>query len=904
MKSKILLTLAASTLVLALASCGQTTTSSAASSKASDSSATAASSNVASSSTSVAPVQVEHAIEVTKDSHVSVSVSQDSALVGTQISVVAVIESQYLYTVAVKLDGTALTLTPDTINASVFTTSFLMPDKDVTITAGATAITHKVSGPSDIAGAAVVFTDKTGAPLKDTNKNYITSVDATYGDVVYFAPIITDATKFDATKQFGDVKVDGVAVNYVKYVSSGDYYYYAAQVKDADVAITVDLEAATYLSIAYPKNEHIHLAFKATTTQTIAGGYYEAGAKVTFTAMVDAGYGLVDIVGYAYQSQAFFALDYDATTGLYSYTQPTETVYILADTSATSYPIVIGTKNVSAFSVSSITVNGTALAHDDGYNAKFGDVVTFEIYDVSDEKKVSKVTVNGSELDLADAKADGTSGLIFTFTMPACEADIEFETDYDYHDLTITNAAHFSAVAQVIADDGTATDITQAYAGQKVYLKTTEIAATDGKSYVMSAPSVSYKVGDTDTAVTVTLDSKLSEYYFAMPNAAASVTMNEKEAIWKGKAFVGTYYGGRNGNTNYTIQFAEDGTITFDGNATNNDGTVTEGTDTTTIVFTRKPSSYTYTDTVTIKGNDLFVYETEDDDSTIGYYFFSKTGTAKPTAAAYAYTSAKDAYLFSLTPADGVATEYAMYKDSKAYLGVTVTVISGSAWTDAGAKIKVSDGSTVLGVYTVSGSYTKYLTAVAVDAVAGTYTSGTNTMVLDGYGVATLAGVEGTYTVDSATQVSVVTKKTETDGSVTVTTTVITIDTTAKTYTAATPTSVTLPAFAGKTFKGTYEYDYSNDTATLQVVFSTSAQTLNFKLSSDDYSEDDYSFTAVAYTYDSATGIVSFTMNNASGTATAFTLTYDSAANTMKMNEAYGSSSYQSATKKITMKVA
>lgn len=333
----------------------------------------------------------------------------------------------------------------------------------------------------------------------------------------------------------------------------------------------------------------------------------------------------------------------------------------------------------------------------------------------------------------------------------------------------------------------------------------------------------------------------------------------------------------------------------------NKDGTVSGS-----YKLTRYGSTYVYS--YVIKGNLIgisYVEEGSTLSSSSNVYFMYKD-SAKPTAAFYAYNSTDKYYIYSLTPADKTGMKFAYFDMTNATfkLDVTVTIITGSAWSDAGSRIMVMDGTTEIGVYDLTGtsSYYRNLTKVAKDAVVGTYTlsGGATQLILDGYGIATYGGVAGTYSVVSSTQVTVVTSV-----SGTVTTSTIDLDTTAKTYTVSgTPVVVTLPEFAGKSYKNSsinyreWMNDSYQDDGVGTFIFSGSAQTLTFTLTNP----DGYEFGAsnyptsitrkdVAYTYDSSTHVVTFTMNDSQGTSTTFTLTFDASAGTMTMDKNFGTKS-------------
>lgn len=924
MKSKkLLLVMTAATLVVGLSSCTSK-------SQVSTGSDTA-------TSASVAPVA--HDIAIEKDEHVNVYTSVKSALAGVNVVVTAVVEGDsYLYSEAITMNGTALTMTPDSINAGVITGSFTMPDEAVTIKAVSTLVTYKVNltVPDGVAG---LFFDQAPTDALIEAGTYTTSLeDGVMGKTYYFEPV--SLKTLDVTKMIGNVTIAGEVVDYTDYNSYGNYYGFTFP--DADVEISVALTDKTYLAYGYSKNSsHVVLNFKGNASYSYHFARSKAGDTVTFTTTVDAGYGLDYIIAYAIDSSTgkvagLVDVTFDPSKYSYSFTQPSAVVWIVAGVEATAFPITLNKvavdektdlyeKNYVTFR-SGITVEHgnekTSLSISDGYKAQYGDLVTISATDGSDAYKITDVTLNGESV--GEPTIDGSGDYVYSFLMPASQAVLAITADFDTHDITVTASSHFTATTELITaaattgDPDVETAITSSYAGQKVYIKTnaTEVQdATDSKYYQLSAPTASYITKDSSgndvtNAVTVSYDSTKALYYFTMPKYAVTVTLNEALETYHGEAFVGTYYGGYNGNTSTKMSIDVTGAIVWDSGSyktsdvaitKNNDGTVSGS-----FKLVRYGTTYVYT--FAIKGDFLGLYYVEEGgtlSSTSNVYIMTKN-TAAPKAAAYASDSTNKTYLYSITP-NGATDASFVYFDMTAKtfkFGVLVTLIKGTTWTDSGSRIKIMDGTTEIGVYDIGGStYSRTMTKVASDAVAGSYklaSATEDTLSLDGYGIATYNGVTGTYTVVSATQVTVVTSV-----SGTVTTTTIDLDTTAKTYAVnGTPVSVTLPEFAGSSYRNsTINYrEWMNDSYQTDGVgtfaFSATASTLTFTLTNP----DGYEFGAsgyptkitrsdIAYTYDATAKTVTFTMNDSQGTSTVFTLTYDATAKTMTMDKNFGTKS-------------
>jgi hypothetical protein len=875
----LLLVLAASSLVFTLSACGETA----------QCSSEAASSEAPSSSQQASTA---HAITLGEHNHVTLYLSSVSAKVGEKVGVTAVVESAYLYQTVISAGDAIVEMKADPVAIDTLVGSFTMVDQDVVVSAATSDIVHKVTQTSFSDKAAVVFVNDDGSIKTDASGNLVDKLDdAKYGQIINIEPIAFKG--FPDDKDFGSVKVNGVEA---EQTAQNDYgYIYSFTMGQEDVDITVEIVDRTYWVQAESTNKECTLNF-GTNEQPKLNGYFKPGDTVSFSVMANAGYGVENVVTEATTDGKTYvegATTYDLATAKYSFTMPAAYVYISVLTHASNFPIVLP-ESVSQFSISSITVDGDTLALDDGYKAKAGSTVSFKIYDSSSEKKVGEASVNG--LVITGGEPDDYGTVTYTFVMPACEADLAFTTVYDNHAITINGSDHFSASAELV-EGTTETAITEAYSGQKVYLKVTETPATDGKTYLMQVPTASYRVAGAtaDSNLTITLDKTLNQYYFSMPQYAVAVNITEKEAIWKGKSFVGHFYGGTVNNLsslNYQLELTEDGNIYWDGSSTAlTADSVTENADgSSTVVFTRNSTAYT----ILAKGNEVFV------SSGSSKYIYTKAGTGKPASASGLYASDKSAYVFGFVPT-GAAAEYAFYDGTNVTFGVSLTLVSGASWDANGARFEVFNGTTFINAYDVGSTSSKYLTVAAVDAVAGTYTlaAGTDQLVLDGYGLGTLAGASGTYKVNSATEVAFTVSLANSDGTVTLTTTVLTLDATAKTYTAGTPASVTLPAFAGHTFtkSGISFYEdgsYStNAHGVITLTFSSSAQTLSFKISSSsgyyELADSNTNNVDVAYTYDAATSLVSVNMKNGDGTATDFTFTYDATAKTMTMNQKFSS---------------
>lgn len=549
-----------------LAGCNPGATSSAAAATTSTGTDTSVAIN-SSSPTSVAE-KTAHAITIEKDAHVNVYLSSESAKAGETIKVSAVVEGAgYTFGVVVKVNDTAISMTADPLDPGALAGSFTMPDAAVVVKATSSDIYHKVSFASTITGAEGFFfaSKPADADLESVTSNAAMSkVDtAKFGSVYYFEPVTT--AEFDSTKDLGDVKNNGTVVDAVGYNSYGNYYQII--VGAADVAMSVEVTDRAYLAMASDTTENATITFKATIAMSIHFSKAVAGATVSFTVSADEGYGIASVFATA-ASGTDVALTY--AEGAYSFTQPAESVAISVNTEATNYPILVNKITDYGFSVSSFTTKHgedaeATLAGSDPKIAYAGDIVTFSVYDTRDDLKADVVMMNGIALIAGTPDSVGTVN--YSFTMPACQAVITVTTTYDYHAIAVTGSDHFSGTLELYTTSGsteTSAAITEAYSGQKVYIKTNAMEiqdATSSKWYGLQKPVVTYTDGTTTTNVTVTLDTKKNEYYFGMPAHAVSVVLGENEEVWHGKTFVGTYYGGYNGGTNTTIVFASDGSI-------------------------------------------------------------------------------------------------------------------------------------------------------------------------------------------------------------------------------------------------------------------------------------------------------------------------------------------------------
>lgn len=201
-------------------------------------------------------------------------------------------------------------------------------------------------------------------------------------------------------------------------------------------------------------------------------------------------------------------------------------------------------------------------------------------------------------------------------------------------------------------------------------------------------------------------------------------------------------------------------------------------------------TSKTLANELVIKTGDTVVAKLKANDSSDTKYGYSsddgKSGTYTGTVNGVASSIVLDGYGSATITSEGSEAVTATYTfETDTTLALTIA--------DKVVKFTVAD---------------KALTQV-LDGAEGTYTSGTDTLVLTGYGVCTLNGVSGTYTVSGSlvtvTIDSVVTK--------------YTINKETMTYSVA-----ELSKFAGYTFTGNYFDQFDDATNSLRIVFESTAE--------------------------------------------------------------------------------
>lgn len=395
-----------------------------------------------------------------------------------------------------------------------------------------------------------------------------------------------------------------------------------------------------------------------------------------------------------------------------------------------------------------------------------------------------KYFANGKQME------EGTDKeyLTYKFVMPAKNVELTIQADQKHINLTTDNDTHITSSFYFKDADGNKTPTTNALPGQTVYI---DFACTDEENFVLGTPTA--KVSRyTDVTKFETSDYEISvskiegnTYAIMIPTVVAAagdivIKGPELQLLYKGKEFVGSYkgYNFYSGNSSSSASL-------------NADGSAKIGTTSYTITGVDETNKTvtlgTGANTRTIRYDGNIIWTTFDPDAKGVYsdiYLFIK---AEGTVSYKKYGSNTSFVIYQLSENDVVKGTIAVDNTNKvAVLNPEITMISGTNFYDTGAKFVVKKNG-------------ELIKACGVGAEYGTYTNGTDTMILDGDGKVTFNGTEGTYVI-SGTKVSVTIGEVTTD---------YTINVKDKSFTAYVVS--TDPFYVG-TFKGTLEattgYDY------------------------------------------------------------------------------------------------
>lgn len=637
------------------------------------------------------------------------------------------------------------------------------PDVPSTTPSVVQEVKHAVSVPTDVKG--VYVTASVSEAVKD--------------EVVKVTVAMTDPSNYELkTVSVGENVLTGT-----KDENNDNVMHYEFTMPDADTAITV----VTAKKEA-PKKDHT-LSFEGNGLAYAINMPGEANTNeiVKFKVAAQSGYEITKVSAKAGETDV--RVTGDPITG-YTMVMPDSDVTITAEALGAYFEVTADDEEIVFVPEGSSYDSNKKTVADFVGGFKIGAEVS---------TSTSKFIRAGTEVELIGARnafADnvryfangnqmetGTDEeyLTYKFVMPAKNVELTVQADQKHINLTTENDAHITSSFYFKDADGNKTPTTSALAGQTVYI---DFACTDEENFKLGTPTG--KVSRyTDVTKFATSDYEISvskiegnTYSIIVPTVVAAagdivIKGPELELIYKGKEFVGAY----KGYNFYSSSSASTASLNADGSAKIGSSSYTiTGVDEINKTVTLDTEAKTRT----IRYDGDIIWTTYDPDAKGKYtdiYAFIK---AEGTVSFKKYGNISSFAIYQLSEDGVVKGTLAIDGTNKvAALNPEITMISGDDIFATGAKFVVKKNG-------------ELIKACGVGAEYGTYTNGTDTMVLDGDGKVTFNGTEGTYVI-SGTKVSV------TIGGVT---TDYTINVQEKTFTAY--VVATNPFYVG-TFTGSLE---------------------------------------------------------------------------------------------------
>lgn len=466
--------------------------------------------------------------------------------------------------------------------------------------------------------------------------------------------------------------------------------------------------------------------------------------------------------------------------GSYSFKMPRHAVTLSAITGESVYAVTWDSEGINRMSAYYYTPHPTDPERtmtnylSQGDAVPVGTVVYLKISDTGYVKQVDKVGIHGNELTMNE---NGE----YVITMPTypIHFDVTLKDHIRYVSCDSSDHYNVKLTKKVTDDNGNESyvETSTALYGDTIYIEVSDKTPDVFHPYVVSSYNLFY--GDTaedvsKTSTSYKVSSDNGKYYFTVGNYEYSkVTLNEVESVFKGTKVPGTYQGYKgNYSTNVKVELYEDGTARMDGinykAATKYKENVYSLTQNTS--YTPK-TSYVYVDTVEeekdgakqykstrllvdvdgealssknetfVVANNLGAYNA---DASFAYGVFTKVGY---------YTKVVRQY-YHVSFADGVIDVYYDDEKKEIYWDVTTEYLSGDG-SAVGDIVAIKKDDKVLATFKIKAlsrkndGYQHEVEEVSADSVVGSYTNGDSTLVLNGFGKATLDGASGSYVIDS-----------------------------------------------------------------------------------------------------------------------------------------------------------
>ena len=707
---------------------------------------------------------------------------------------------------------------------------------------------HAVSVPTSVAGAYVTASRS----------------EAVAGDQVDVTVALTDPTNYELKS----VKVGEQVLEGTVDANNSHVFHYSFVMGDADASVEVVTE-----QIVAPTKDHT-IAFEGKDLVFALDMPQDAnvGEHVSFKLAAQSGYEISSVKVVKVSAAAPAEEGEDASepteeevtlTGNavlgYSFDMPDADVVIKAEALGAYFKVNADTEKV-VFEAKGTTSSSGKLVTNDfiGFYLDNKDEKTntnFGYFRAGSEVRVVakrsaftdkvKYFANGVEMEAVEDE----TYLMYKFTMPATNTEITITAEDKYIDIEVVNSAHVtSSLYSKETVDGveTKTPVTRGLPGETLYM---DLTCTDVAGYKLDKPTSSMLkfVAPNSLSTTEYVETRLeaqsgatdaaATYSIIVPSvviSAGKLTINakEKELIYAGKSFIGTYYGYELYGSKVFFSSIKTLVVGADGELTNAVKDTITASNEDAKSFTLKTRGEAHYDEET---GALWFYYDSGKKATDLFLFSNKIVDSTKVKTVYYYPNNDFVLGQMFETVDGAdvlrASIFINKNANNIVLSPTIEMISGSRIDEKDAKFIVKDGSTVLGVVGVGGEY-------------GTYKNGDSTLVLNGEGVATLDGVEGTYVVDSTNKLKITVTVSEVEH-------VYTIDKDAKTFA-----------------------DFVEEAKSLYSSFKSTTNNNTLTLNSDGTGV--YNGTSMTFTFVESTNKVTFTVNGLT-----FDLTWDATAGTL-----------------------
>lgn len=455
--------------------------------------------------------------------------------------------------------------------------------------------------------------------------------------------------------------------------------------------------------------------------------------------------------------------------GSYSFTMPGHSVTLSATTGENVYAVTWDTEdcNVRVYRLVPSTSNPDNMLQSYlslGDAVPVGTELHIKVSDSGKRRTVDKVHFNGAEL----AKNSDDEYIV---TMPTYPVNVDVTMKDHIRYLSYEDSEHFSVslTKKVTNSDGSEQEVAASSAlyDDVIYINTTDKTPDTFHKFVVSSYKLFYgnsseDITKTSSSYTVNVDGDGRHYFKVGDYDYTKVTLTEVESAFKGTNVPGTYKGYKGYySTTTTVEINEDGTAKFDGtkykNATNMEG---------------KENAYSLAQDTTYSPKTAYIFANEKENSTAllvdvngpvlsgraeslvvakGLGDFDMDNTF--TYMLFESSKVKKQY-FHVAYSNGIVDVYYDDETGNAYFDVTVNHISGNGKA-VGDKVAIMNGDSVLATFeitkidTKSNGYQHTVKEISSDGYEGTYSGADGSLVLDGYGVATLGSAEGTYTLQN-----------------------------------------------------------------------------------------------------------------------------------------------------------